>query len=150
MNFFSAKNVLAVALCLLVVSGCGGQVREEDPGVRSDGTTVRVSLDDIGGKRGEFFTYTAPDGGRTDFIVYRESTETFRAVLDACRKCYRWRKGYVIDGDYAVCRRCGERYGLDNLEEGRGSCIPIPLTSGRDGNTLVIPVAELEAGARYF
>jgi len=146
----STKHILAAALCLLTVTGCGGRGKEGDPRVRSDGRLVRVSLDDLGQKRGSYFTYTASGDRKVDFIVYRESTGTFRAVLDACRKCYRWRRGYVINGDHVVCRKCGEHYELDNLAGGRGSCIPIPLTSSREGNSIVIPVTELEAGARYF
>lgn len=143
------RHILAAALCLLTVTGCGPG-KGEDPRVRSDGRLVRVSLEDLDGQRGSYFTYIASGDRKVDFIVYRQSPGTFRAVLDACRKCYRWRRGYVINGDHVVCRKCGERYELDNLAGGRGSCIPIPLTSTRDGNSIVIPATELDAGARYF
>lgn len=150
MTISPTKHFLAAALCLLIVTGCGGHGKEGDPRVQSDGRMVRVSLDDIGEKRGSFFTYSASGDRNVDFIVYRERSGTFRAVLDACRKCYRWRRGYVINGDHVVCRKCGERYELDNLTGGRGSCIPIPLTSSREGSSIVIPAEELESGARYF
>lgn len=141
---------LTTLLGLLLLAGCGSRSPERDPRVHSDGTTVRVSLDDVGVKGDAFFTYMASSDRRVDFLIYRESTGTYRAVLDACRKCYRWRKGYLLQEGTVVCRKCGETYDVDSLREGRGSCIPIPLTSSLEGKVLAIPVAELETGAKYF
>ena len=49
------------------------------------------------------------------------------AVLDACRTCYRWKKGYVLDGKEVVCLKCDMRFKLDGLAQGTGSCVPIAL-----------------------
>ena len=147
---YPARLILTAALMVLSWAGCGSGIPEGDSRVRSDGDVVRVSLGEIGEKRGDYFNYTTSSGTRVDFLVYRETSGSYRAVFDACRKCYRWRKGYVIDGDAAVCRKCGERHDLDGLREGRGSCVPIALPSNHEKDSLVIPVSELEAGARYF
>jgi len=42
------------------------------------------------------------------------------------------------------------RFKLDSLTQGTGSCVPIGLNSQQRGETLAIPAAELEAGARFF
>ena len=49
------------------------------------------------------------------------------AVLDACRTCYRWKKGYALDGKEVVCLKCDMRFKLDSLAQGTGSCVPIAL-----------------------
>jgi len=72
------------------------------------------------------------------------------AVLDACRTCYRWKKGYVLDGKEVVCLKCDMRFKLDSLAQGTGSCVPVALNTEQRGGILIIPVTELEAGARFF
>jgi uncharacterized membrane protein len=142
--------VLTALLCLLLTAGCGGEAPKRDPRVLVEGTTVRVVIDDIDSRQGKLFTYVASSGPRVLFHVYRESSGTYRAVLDACRKCYRWSKGYRMREGSVVCRKCGETFDIDSLSGGRGSCIPIPLTSSLEGNSLVIPASELEDGKQYF
>lgn len=141
---------IAAILSAVILSGCGGSGPLRDPRVRTDGTTVTVEIAAVEEKGFDFFTYVADSGATVSFFVYRDSSEALRAALDACRKCYRWRRGYTFDGEHVVCRKCGERFEIDTLHEGRGSCAPISLSSTRDGNTLRIPAAELEAGKAYF
>jgi uncharacterized membrane protein len=71
-------------------------------------------------------------------------------VLDACRTCYRWKKGYALDGKEVVCLKCDLRFKLDGLARGTASCVPIALATEQRGEQLLVPVAELEAGADYF
>jgi uncharacterized membrane protein len=72
------------------------------------------------------------------------------AVLDACRTCYRWKRGYALDGKEVVCLKCDMRFKLDDLAQGSGSCVPVALQAQQRGETLIIPVTELEEGARFF
>ena len=44
------RHILAAALCLFTVTGCGGPAKGEDPRVLSEGSLVRVSLDDLEGR----------------------------------------------------------------------------------------------------
>ena len=46
-------------------------------------------------------------------------------MLDACRTCYRWKKGYVLAGKEVVCLKCDMRFKLDSLAQGTGSCVPV-------------------------
>lgn len=145
-----ARYGTAAILSAAILYGCGGSGPLRDPRVRTDGKTVIVEIAAVEEKGFDFFTYVADSGVTVDFFVYRDSSGALRAALDACRKCYRWRRGYTLDGGHVVCRKCGERFDIDTLHEGRGSCAPIPLSSTGDGDTLRIPVAELEAGTSYF
>lgn len=138
-----------LAASLLLASGCSGKPAKY-PEARARGAEVVVSLDDVGAGSGRFFTYRAAGGTLVDFFVYRDSAGAAHAVLDACRTCYRWKKGYVQDGDEVVCVKCDMRFELDGLARGSGSCVPIQLRSELRGESLIIPAAELESGAKYF
>ena len=145
------RQVCFAALCVLLAAGCGGVPSERDERLRVEGEAVTIATGHVGEQGWEFFTYLATSGRKVEFFVYRESSGEYRAALDACRKCYRWRKGYLIMGDGTiVCRTCGEAFEVDSLKHGRGACVPIPLTLTREGDAVFVPVSELEAGARYF
>ena len=131
------------------VAGCSGN-RTKYPEVRTRNGVVTVDISGVGAESGRFHTYRSSGGKQVDFFVYRESSGVPHAVLDACRTCYRWKKGYILEGKEVVCLKCGMRFKLDSLSEGTGSCVPIALKSQQRGDTLVIAVTELEAGVRFF
>ena len=133
-----------------VLAGCSGAGHLPDPRVRAAGSKVQVDAAPVAERGFEFYTYRSGSGVAVDFFLYRDGTGTLRAALDACRKCYRWKRGYSFEGEYVLCRKCGERYSIDSLHEGRGSCIPISLTSTEKDGLVLIPIEELEAAAAYF
>ena len=131
------------------IGGCA-QDTTKYPEMFARDATVTVDLSGIGSESGHFHTYRSSSGKKVDFFVYRESTGVPRAVLDACRTCFRWKKGYVLDGKDVVCLKCDMRFRLDSLAQGTGSCIPVALPTELREDTLTIPATELEAGARFF
>ena len=143
-------RILVLAVFLQVAFGGCAQETTKYPEMRARDGVITVDLSGIGSGNGRFHTYRSSSGKKVDFFVYRESSGVPRAVLDACRTCYRWKKGYVLDGKEVVCLKCDMRFQLDNLAQGTGSCVPIALTTERRGDTLIIPAAELEAGVRFF
>jgi uncharacterized membrane protein len=159
-NVFSRERVLSrlcrplrallLAILLQSVGGSGCGNRAKYPELIPGNGVVAVDLAGIGAGSGRFHTYRSTSGKRIDLFVYRESSGMARAVLDACKTCYRWKKGYVVAGGEIVCIKCDMRFQLHDLARGSGSCIPIALTSEQEGASLKIPVAELEAGARFF
>jgi uncharacterized membrane protein len=141
----------AWALCgVLALAASCGSAKPERPTVQASGDTVRIDLAPIAPASGRFFSYRTDAGGRVDLFVYRESSGEARAVLDACSDCYRWHKGYRLEDGTLVCVKCGMRFSIDELRDGIGGCVPVALPSTRSGDLLEIPVAALEAGARYF
>jgi len=146
------RSLATLALGMLLHLVCAGCVRDEPkyPVLSAREGVVTVEIAGIGAENGRFLTYRADSGKKVNFFVYRQSSGMPHAVLDACRTCYRWKRGYVLDGEEVVCLKCDMRFKLDSLAQGTGSCVPIALTTEQRGSTLVIPVAELEAGARFF
>jgi hypothetical protein len=133
------------ALAFVLAFGCSREAAKY-PEVRARDAVVLVELAGIDAESGRFLTYRASAGRRVDFFVYRDSAGAPHAVLDACRTCYRWKKGYLLDGREVVCVKCDMRFKLDGLAQGP---VQTPIQkSARRG--LVIFVFELEAGAKYF
>jgi uncharacterized membrane protein len=143
-----ANTLLAVAV--LLSAGCGRPDQGAYPVLPQEKGMIRVDISDIGNGDGSFFTYPSSSGRNVDYFVYKDSSGTAMGVLDACRTCYRWRKGYRLEGNRVVCRKCDMEFPLDGLAQGIGSCVPIGIRSSTEEETLTIPVTELEAGAKYF
>ena len=132
-----------------LLAGCPASVPPREV-VSGEGGVVLVDYASLAPGAGRFLSYRSPGGRHADFLVYRESGGEPRAVLDACTDCYRWRKGYRLDGETVICVKCGMRFRLDDLREGVGGCQPIPLPAARVGDSLEIPVVALESATRYF
>jgi uncharacterized membrane protein len=140
---------VVVTISLALLASCSGR-EEKYPVLQPQGEAVVVDVRSIASGAGRFFSYHSPSGRKADFLVYRESNGTPRACLAACRECYRWKKGYRLEGDGVKCIKCDLHFRFDTLKEGLGSCVPIPLPATPEGERLKIPVAALEEGTRYF
>lgn len=148
----TAHRTRGLAFAVLLVTVLAGCPRGEPkyPELRAEGGEVAVDVASLGSGSGRFLTYRAGAGTLVDFLVYLDSSGAPHAVLDACRTCYRWRKGYRLRPGEVVCVKCDMVFKLDDLERGTGSCVPVRVKAELRGGTLVIPASELEAGARYF
>lgn len=147
---FAVVSVLVLCAFLqVIVAGCARDTPKY-PEVHARDGVVTVEIAGIGAGGGRFHSYRTASGKIVDLLVYRDSAGAPHAVLDACRTCYRWKKGYLLEGPDVICVKCDMRFKLDGLAQGIGSCVPIQLTSEPRDNALAIPVPELEAGARYF
>ena len=146
------RTLLILLLGVVLHGSLPGCARDtvKHPEVRARDGSVTIDLAGIDAESGRFHTYRSDSGHLIDFFVYRERSGVPHAVLDACRTCYRWKKGYALDGKEVVCLKCDVRFKLASLVQGTGSCVPVALTTEQRGETLVIPVTELEAGARFF
>lgn len=143
-----ARALLTVAV--LLSTGCERPAQVVYPVIPPEEGVIRVNLSAIENSSGSFFTHPTSSGRNVDYFVYKDSSGAARGVLDACRTCYRWRKGYRLEGDHVVCRKCDMKFSLDGLYQGTGSCVPVGIRSTVEEDTLTIPVTELEAGAIYF
>ncbi|NHZ46593.1 DUF2318 domain-containing protein [Nitratidesulfovibrio liaohensis] len=155
MKFFRqilpATLVVLALLAQLVLSGAahaffgfGGKYETLQP----QGETIRIKAADIT-PTAKF--YAIRDGGtEIRFFVVKGPDGTPRAALDACDVCWREGKGYRQEGPNMVCENCGMVFNTARINEVRGGCNPHPLERTMDGGDLLLRVAELKAGARYF
>ena len=68
-------------------------------------------------------------------------------VFDACTIC--GDSGYIQSGHEVMCAACNVRIFVPSIGKA-GGCNPIPLPHVEEAGDIVIDVAELEKGGRYF
>lgn len=154
----SKAPLLAMIACAVVVVGAGvafwglrgGPASEavSTSEARAGEITFPASQFDDGKAR--FFQYEAGDGVTIKYFVLKSSDGVIRAAFDACDSCWPAGKGYQQQGDDMVCRNCRRHFPSAQVNEVRGGCNPAPLKREvRDGK-VVIRVADILEGRRYF
>ena len=98
----------------------------------------------------KYYSYRNHDGKNIKFFILKSSDGVIRAAFDACDVCFQSKKGYRQDGDFMVCNNCNQRFVSTRINEVRGGCNPAPLEREIVGDKLVIAVADIIPGARYF
>lgn len=99
---------------------------------------------------GQLFCYTDDAGRRLRFILARGDDGKVRSVLDACRQCSTFHRGYRIVSGELICRVCGNHYPLNRMIEGKASCVPVSLPHQDDSGVVHIRTADLKAGSSFF
>lgn len=95
------------------------------------------------------FTYVH-EGQPIEFFVLKSDDGIIRAAFNACDVCYAGLLGYRQDGSVMVCINCGRRFPADRINVVQGGCNPAPLARQIEGGDLVIRVADIIAGTRFF
>jgi uncharacterized membrane protein len=113
-------------------------------------SVVTAPLDALTPGTARFFCYRDPAGHMVRFVLARANDGIVRSVFDACRQCYRFHKGYTVADGFLICRLCGNRYRLDQMQTGMASCQPVHLENSQHGNTVEVRVAALEKGQQLF
>jgi uncharacterized membrane protein len=113
-------------------------------------SVVTASLDGLTPGTARFYCYRDRAGHEVRFVLARANDGIVRSVFDACRQCYRFHKGYTVADGFLICRLCGNRYRLDQMQTGVASCQPVHLENSQHGNTVEVRVAALEKGQQLF
>jgi len=105
---------------------------------------------------------TAFDDGRAHYFEHKEGKITIRyfvvksadgvlrAAFDACDVCWPAGKGYAQEGEFMVCRNCGQRFHTTKVNEVKGGCNPAPLERRVENGMLLIRVSDILDGKNYF
>jgi uncharacterized membrane protein len=97
-----------------------------------------------------FFCYRDEAGRRLRFVLARGNDGKLRSVMDACKQCYTYHKGFSISDGFLVCRLCGNRYPINHMLEGKASCVPVALPAYENGGTITIRPADVKKFAWLF
>ncbi|WP_136796492.1 MULTISPECIES: DUF2318 domain-containing protein [Desulfosediminicola] len=117
--------------------------------VTAVGGEVILSLAEVSDGKAHHFSYEH-DKTEIKFFVMKSPDGVMHAAFDACDVCYPAKKGYSQDGDFMVCNNCGMRFHSSRINHEQGGCNPAPLNHAVKGKDLVIKVADLLPGARFF
>jgi len=120
--------------------------------VASTAKAAEVSLEaaQFEGGKARHFAFKSPDGTEIRYFVLKSSDGVIRAAFDACDVCWRSNRGYTQDGDVMVCNNCGRRFASVKVNEVKGGCNPAPLARQMVGGKVVIKVADILEGRRFF
>ncbi|UCG10986.1 MAG: DUF2318 domain-containing protein [Deltaproteobacteria bacterium] len=155
------KSSLAnLVVVLLLVGGglifyllqTGFEFAPKTSAVKPTVSATEVSFPVQGFNDGQARHFQFPTGNNITvrFFILKSSDGIVRAAYDACDVCWREGKGYYQDGDFMVCRNCGQRFASVKVNEIKGGCNPAPLDRQVVGDKLVIKIADILKGSRYF
>ena len=142
--------LLISVLCLLPLEvGCSKQAPEHRVVVPA-GDRVSISLDTVNDGGVHFFTYKW-EGRNINFFVRTDGTGHLQAHFDACYSCFKYKLGYVREGEEVVCIACQIGYRLEDvIWDYIGACAPINLKSRILNRHLTINRTSLEKGKKFF
>ncbi|MCX7923086.1 MAG: Fe-S-containing protein [Clostridia bacterium] len=123
-----------------------------EPSPESDNTAIIITKSEIA-STAKFFSYRY-DGITMEVIAVKASDGTIRTALNTCQVCYDSGKGYYEQiGDYLVCQNCGNRFHVDQVENVKGGCNPVPITGPdkqENGNYITISKDFMASQKEYF
>ncbi|MEW6264957.1 MAG: DUF2318 domain-containing protein [Thermodesulfobacteriota bacterium] len=100
--------------------------------------------------RSRHYSLTAPDGVKIRYFLVRDNSGVIRAAFDACDVCWRAGLGYVQEGQFMICRNCGQRFPLSRINEVKGGCNPAPLERRIENGLVKIKTQDILSGRSYF
>ena len=100
--------------------------------------------------KAQHFTHKTDDGVTIRYFIIKSSDGVIRAAFDACDVCWQENKGYAQSGDFMVCKNCGRKFPSARVNEVQGGCNPAPLVRKLESGNLIIQVADLLQGKRFF
>ena len=143
------KKMLIFWLVFALPAGCQRQAPQHSVLV-PDGDRIAIRLAAVHDGGVHFFTYK--HGGKNiNFFIRTDGTGKLQAHFDACYSCFKYKLGYVREGNQVVCIACRIGYNLDDvIWDYVGACAPISLRSRTAGDHLVIKRSLLEKGEKFF
>lgn len=123
----------------------GGKFKQ----VKAENGLVHIPLAAVDDGQAHYFSYNI-QGKTIKFFVIRSNDGIIRAAFDACDVCFPEKKGYSQNGDFMICDNCGQAFHSSRINVLEGGCNPAPLRRVSQGKNLVIAVADILTGARYF
>lgn len=134
---------------LVFQSGCG-KLPAEHKIIKSEEGEIRIHLSEIRDGRAHFFTYKK-SGKRINFLVRTDGKDNLSAYFDACFTCYKYKKGYRVEGTDLVCNECNLRFRLaDEKWDNSKGCSPILIKSKIGKDSLIIKTDDIEKGGKLF
>ena len=141
--------IVGMAISMLTVPGAWALFGPRVDLLAPDNGVLKIALSDIDDGKAHYFKAQADDGTMVTFFVLKSKDGVIRAAIDACDVCYRSGKGYVQEGDFMVCKNCGQRFASSRINVVKGGCNPAPLNRQVEGQHLVINMTDINQNAWY-
>ncbi len=151
-----SKVTWMILAALVLLAGGGAVFAFNIPGlgksekIKPVNGVVTLPLTKVSDGKAHF--YRISDGGKEiGFFVVKGSDGAIHTAFDACDVCFKEKKGYEQQGDFMVCKNCNKKFAIKMIGNvGGGGCNPSYLNHLEDGKNVVVKVADLKPGARFF
>lgn len=110
---------------------------------------LRIPVGDVSDGKVHFFKVKADDGTMVTFFVLKSRDGVIRVAIDACDVCYRSGKGYLQEGDFMVCEKCGRQFASDKINVITGGCNPVGVARTMQADRVVISMKEINPKSWY-
>ena len=141
--------IVIMIISLGTVSGAWALFGPRVDTLTPDNGVLKIAISKIDDGKAHYFKAKADDGTMVTFFVLKSKDGVIRAAIDACDVCYRSGKGYAQDGDFMVCKNCGQRFASSRINVVKGGCNPAPLNRQVEGQHLVINMTDINQNAWY-
>ncbi|MBF0553021.1 MAG: DUF2318 domain-containing protein [Nitrospirae bacterium] len=136
--------LFSIAIC-----ACGTRQLEYQR-VEDHNGTISIPLKEVNNGDVHFYTYKY-NGTNINFFVRMDGKGNLRTHFDACFTCFKYKKGYMVEGTEIICRECKTKFLLkEERWANKGGCMPIDLGSEIIKDILVIQKERIIKGERFF
>jgi uncharacterized membrane protein len=143
-------TILACALAVILAGVFFFRRSGETSSVNASTDTLSYPVATFEDGKARFYQLKIGEGTPIKFFVLKSSDGVVRAAFDACDVCWPAGLGYYQEGDFMVCRNCGQHFASVKVNEIRGGCNPAPLKREAVGDQVVIKVKDILEGRQYF
>ncbi len=140
-------------LIVLVLSGCSNSTSSAGKNgglITPVNGKLEIPVASVNDGNAYHYQVKSQDGTMVTFFVLKSADGIIRAAIDACDVCYRSGLGYYQEGDYMVCKNCGQKFASNKINEIKGGCNPAPLNRTIVGDNLVINMQDINANSWYM
>jgi uncharacterized membrane protein len=140
-------RLLLVVSCLtfILVSCAKGPSYIKAP---FNGLTSEIDVSTLMPKQPRFYSLSIENKKISFFLV--KVNGDIQAYFNACRECYPKKAGFRFENGYIKCKSCNEWFPVETLQNGIGSCYPIPLKGDLKGDKYVITRKVFLEGVNFF
>jgi uncharacterized membrane protein len=110
---------------------------------------LKIPVKQIDDGNAHYFKTKSDNGVMVSFFTLKSKDGVIRAAIDACDVCYRGGKGYVQEGDFMVCEKCGQKFLSSRINIVKGGCNPAPLERINEDGFVIIKMADINQNSWY-
>ena len=148
-------SLLLLLISALGISGCSNSTASKGGGLTGGLITptngqLEIPVAGVSDGKAHHFQVKADDGTMVTFFVLKSADGVIRAAIDACDVCYRSGLGYYQEGDFMVCKNCGQKFASNKINVIKGGCNPAPLNRTVVGDKLVINMKDISMNSWYM
>ncbi|MBI5443500.1 MAG: DUF2318 domain-containing protein [Deltaproteobacteria bacterium] len=141
--------VLVLAGAYYFVAGRGVGLPTGPTVAEAAGGEISLPVAQFSDGKARFYKLEA-QGVAVRYYAVKGSDGAMHTAYDACDACWHSGKGYKQAGDVMVCQNCNRTFAINEIGQVHGGCNPSPLKHEVRSANLVIRVADVQAGRRYF